>query len=359
MNIQKIEQILKDQKQPKFRLGQIKKAVYQDGISSFSEISTIPKELRSVLEKEKILSFEVEKVLVSKDGNSAKALVKLSDGNKIETVLISPKVDIWSVCISCQVGCPMSCAFCATGQAGFKRNLTAEEIVDQVLFWKQYLKNDSARPLSCREYATSSPKGRGGILNNVVYMGMGEPFLNWEEVLESLKILSDPKGMAFGSRSISISTVGIPGGIEKLTEDFPQVNLAVSLHFSQDEKRDEFMPANKNLSLEKLKIELEKYFQISNRKVFLEYILFSKINDSEKDAKNLLKYINSFKKSQLLHVNLIRYNSTDSKDKFISSSAEQTVKFRNYLLENKINCTIRRSLGADIEGACGQLAGKK
>ncbi|MFA6159851.1 MAG: 23S rRNA (adenine(2503)-C(2))-methyltransferase RlmN [Parcubacteria group bacterium] len=359
MNIEKIEQILKDQKQPKFRLGQIKKAVYQDGISSFGEISTIPKELRSVLEKEKILSFEVEKVLISKDVNSAKALVKLSDGNKIETVLISPKENIWSVCISSQVGCPMNCAFCATGQTGFKRNLTAEEIVDQVLFWKQYLKTDSARSLSCREYATSSPKGRGGILNNVVYMGMGEPFLNWKEVLQSLKILSDPKGMAFGSRSISISTVGIPSGIEKLTEDFPQVNLAVSLHFSQDEKRAEFMPANKNLSLEKLKIELEKYFQKSNRKVFLEYILFSRLNDSEKDAKNLLGYIKSFEKPQLLHVNLIRYNSTDSKDKFISSSAEQAVKFRNYLLENKINCTIRRSLGADIEGACGQLAGKK
>ncbi len=362
MNIQKIEQILKDQKQPKFRLGQIKKAVYQDGISNFSEISTIPKELRSVLEKERVLSFEVEKVLVSKDGNSAKALVKLNDGNKIETVLISPKTDIWSVCISCQVGCPMNCAFCATGQTGFKRNLTAEEIVDQVLFWKGWL------------LGTKSPIGDlvPRRVSNVVYMGMGEPFLNWEEVLESLKILSDPKGMSFGSRSISISTVGIPGGIEKLTEDFPQVNLAVSLHFPQDENRDAFMPANKNLSLEKLKIELEKYFQKSNRKVFLEYILFSRLNDSEKDAKNLLGYIKSFEKPQLLHVNLIRYNSSSNNqetrdkkqkitkaDKFVSSSSEQAIKFRNYLLENKINCTIRRSLGADIEGACGQLAGKK
>ncbi len=352
MNIQKIEQILKDQKQPKFRLGQIKKAVYRDGISSFAEISTIPKELRSVLEKEKILSFEVEKVLVSKDGNSAKALLKLDDASKIETVLISPKENIWSVCISSQVGCPMNCAFCATGQTGFKRNLTAEEIVDQVLFWKQYLMKHET--CNMKQKINSKLK-----LSNVVYMGMGEPFLNWGEVLESLKILSDPKGMAFGSRSISISTVGIPGGIEKLTQDFPQVNLAVSLHFSKDKNRNEFMPANKNLNLEKLKVELEKYFEKSSRKVFLEYIMFSGLNDSEKDAKNLLEYIKSFKKPQLLHVNLIRYNSTDSKDKFISSSAEQAVKFRNYLLGNKINCTIRRSLGTDIEGACGQLAGKK
>jgi len=280
MNLKKIEQILKDQKQPKFRLGQIKKAVYQDGISSFSEISTIPKELRSVLEKERILSFEVENVLVSADKNSAKALLKLNDGSKIETVLISPKENIWSVCISCQVGCPMNCAFCATGQTGFKRNLTAEEIVDQVLFWKQWLL-EAKPPIG--GLASKS-------ISNVVYMGMGEPFLNWEEVLESLKILSDSKGMSFGSRSISISTVGIPGGIEKLTQDFPQVNLAVSLHFSKDKDRDEFMPANKNLNLEKLKMELEKYFQKSNRKVFLEYIMFSGLNDSEKDAKNLLKY---------------------------------------------------------------------
>ena len=312
----------------------------------------------------------MEKVLVSKDGNSAKALVKLNDGNKIETVLISPKENIWSVCISCQVGCPMNCVFCATGQTGFKRNLTHEEIVDQVLFWKQYLKK--IQDTKSKKQTNFKSQISNLKLSNVVYMGMGEPFLNWEEVLESLKILSDPKGMSFGSRSISISTVGISGGIEKLTEDFPQVNLAVSLHFSQDENRNEFMPANKNLNLEKLKIELEKYFEVSNRKVFLEYIMFSGLNDSEKDAKNLLEYIKSFKKPQLLHVNLIRYNSTNSeqetvnknqnteiKNKFVSSSSEQAIKFRNYLLENKINCTIRRSLGTDIEGACGQLAGKK
>lgn len=342
MNLEKLEKILIENKQPKFRLGQIKKAVYQDGISSFAQISTIPKNLRFALEKIEILSFKVERILTSKDKNSIKALLKLTDGNKIETVLISPKDNIWSVCISCQVGCQMNCAFCATGQTGFKRNLTAEEISDQVLFWKQYL---------IKSEANSDSK-----LSNVVYMGMGEPFLNWEEVLESLKILSDPKGLSFGSRSISISTVGIPGGMEKLIKDFPQVNLAVSLHFSNDEKRDKFMPANKSLNLEKLKVELEKYFQISNRKVFLEYIMFSRLNDDIKNAQSLVRYIKSFKKPHLLHVNLIRYNSTDSKDKFASSSAEQAVRFRNFLLAQKINCTIRRSLGEDIQGACGQLA---
>jgi 23S rRNA (adenine(2503)-C(2))-methyltransferase len=355
MNLKNLEKILKDNKQPKFRLGQIKKAVYQDGISSFSEISTIPKDLRFALEEIEILSFEVERILTSKDKNSIKALLKLTDGNEIETVLISPKDGIWSVCISCQVGCQMNCAFCATGQTGFKRNLTAEEITDQVLFWKQYLNKKQETRNKEQENFKSQIQNQNFRLSNVVYMGMGEPFLNWEEVLESLKILSDPKGLSFGSRSISISTVGIPGGIEKLIKDFPQVNLAVSLHFSRDEKRDEFMPANKSLNLEKLKIELEKYFQVSSRKVFLEYIMFSRLNDDIENAQSLMRYIKSFKKPHLLHVNLIRYNSTDS-DQFKTSSAEQAVKFRNYLLQNNINCTIRRSLGEDIQGACGQLA---
>jgi 23S rRNA (adenine(2503)-C(2))-methyltransferase len=362
MNIKKVEQILLKNNQPKFRLEQIKKAVYQDGVSSFLEISNLPKDLREILNKEmKILSFEVEKILVSENKDSIKALLKLEDGEKIETVLMSAREGDWSVCISCQVGCPMNCAFCATGKGGFKRNLTAEEISDQVLFWKKYL---TLNP--------SPYKGEGSPVTNVVYMGMGEPFLNWEEVLQSLKILTDPRGMNFGSRSISISSVGISGSLEKLTQDFPQVNLAISLHFSDDVKREKFMPANKSLGLEDLKKELEKYFEKSNRKVFLEYILFAGINDSEDDMFALYEYIKSFKKSHLLHVNLIRYNTIDNNQRtannkntknntnqFSSSSMNRAVEIRNYFLKNRINCTIRKSLGADIAGACGQLAGKE
>lgn len=344
MNIEKIEKILAENNQPKFRLDQIKKAIYQDGISSFLEISNLPKELREILDKERgVLSFDAEKVLVSKNKDSIKAMLKLKDSKKIETVLMSAREGNWSVCISCQVGCQMNCAFCATGKGGFKRNLTAEEIVDQVLFWKQYLKKE---------------KDENGI-SNIVYMGMGEPFLNWEEILASLKVLTDPKLMNFGSRSISISSVGILGSLEKLTRDFPQVNLAISLHFSSDQKREKFMPANKGLNLKKLKNELEKYFEKSNRKVFLEYILFDGINDTDDDMQKLLQYIKSFKKQHLLHVNLIRYNSiNDSKDKFEPSSMKRTIQIRDYFLKNRINCTIRKSLGEDISGACGQLAGE-
>ncbi|MDZ4385187.1 MAG: radical SAM protein, partial [Candidatus Moranbacteria bacterium] len=175
MDLQKLEAVLQSQNQPKFRTEQLKKAIYQDGISSFTEISNIPKDLREILVKEMgLLSFEVQKVLVTKDGQSMKALLKLSDGNLIEAVLIAPKPDVWSVCISCQVGCAIGCKFCATGKMGLKRNLTAEEITDQVLFWIQYLKNINQK------------------ISTVVFMGMGEPLLNWEQVSRSLRDLIDP-----------------------------------------------------------------------------------------------------------------------------------------------------------------------
>jgi len=330
---------LQEQNQSKFRLEQIKKAIYQDGVSSFAEISTISKDLRETLGKEMaLLSFEVQKVLVSKDKQSIKALLKLQDGNLIETVLIAPKPDVWSACISCQVGCAMGCRFCATGKLGLKRNLTAEEIADQVLFWIQYLRTTNHK------------------LQTIVYMGMGEPFLNWKEVSESLKDLTDEKLFEFGSRSISVSTSGIPEGIEKLAEEFPQVNLALSLHFGSDEKRSQMMPINRQNNLEKLRQALKNYFLKTKRKVFLEYVMLNGVNDSSEDADKLISFVRSIGKLQLLHVNLIRYNSTDCE--FKSSSKERTVMFRDYLVKNNISVTIRKSLGEEIQGACGQLAGK-
>jgi len=351
MNIQKLEQILKDDNQPKFRLEQIQKAIFQDGISTWAEITTISKELREILEKEmKMLSFNVEKVLVSKNKSSAEALLKLNDGNFIESVLISPKPDSWSICVSCQVGCAMGCRFCATGKMGFKRNLTAEEITDQILFWRQYLK----------KFQNSKFKIKNYTISNIVYMGMGEPFLNWEEVSKSIKDLTNKKLFGLGSRSLSISTVGIAEGIEKMALEFPQINLAISLHFASDEKRTTYMPINKKDNLESLKQSLKKYFQISKRKVFLEYIMLDGINDSTRDAKMLADYIYSIGNRQLLHVNLIRYNSTPetSVENLHPSSKNQTQFFKKELEKLHISVTIRKSLGEEVQGACGQLAGR-
>lgn len=354
MNLVKLEKFLRDSGQPKFRLEQIKKAIYEDGASSFLEISTIPKDLRELLNKEmKILSFEVEKILVSKDKRSIKALLKISchserrakdpEYYRIETVLLSPKPGVWTACISSQSGCPLGCAFCATGKGGFKRDFTAEEITDQILFWKTYIRNI-----------------KNSTISNIVYMGMGEPLLNWENVKKSLDDFTNPKLLNFGSRSISISTVGVKGGIEKYLEDFPQVNLAISLHFADSVMRSKYMPANRTYDLENIRKDLKKYFEKSKRKIFIEYIMFEGINDGLEDARKLEEYLKSIGNFYLLHVNLISYNSEHKKcDKslFKASPKEKILKFRNYLLRNNINTTIRKSLGSEIQGACGQLAG--
>ena len=244
----------------------------------------------------------------------------------------------------------MGCRFCATGKMGFKRNLTAEEITDQILFWRQYLK----------KFQNSKFKIKNYTISNIVYMGMGEPFLNWEEVSKSIKDLTNKKLFGLGSRSLSISTVGIAEGIEKMALEFPQINLAISLHFASDEKRTTYMPINKKDNLESLKQSLKKYFQISKRKVFLEYIMLDGINDSTRDAKMLADYIYSIGNRQLLHVNLIRYNSTPetSVENLHPSSKNQTQFFKKELEKLHISVTIRKSLGEEVQGACGQLAGR-
>ena len=379
MNAKKLVEILKKHNQPAFRLKQIQKAVFKDGISVWAEITTLSKELREKLKSENILSFTVEKVLTAKDGQSVKALLKLQDGKLIETVLLSPLPGAWSVCISCQVGCPMGCRFCATGGMGLQRNLTAEEISDQVLFWKQYImknfkfqisnfksnpndkkQNKNQKIENCKLIA--SPRlvrlwRKNYDVTSIVYMGMGEPFMNWSEVGESLKNLTDPELFGFGSRSISVSTAGIPEGIERMAQEFPQVNLALSLHFATDKKRDEFMPVNKKDNLENLKIALQKYFQKTRRKVFIEYVLLENINDAKKDADELANYLKSIGNPQLLHVNLIRYNTTSGN--FQPSSKNKTQEFKNRLLQRGVGATVRKSLGEEIQGACGQLAGRQ
>jgi 23S rRNA (adenine(2503)-C(2))-methyltransferase len=369
MNIQKLEQFLLENNLPKFRLGQIQKAIFQDGVSTFSEITTLSKDLREKIEKElEMLSFEVEKVLVASDGQSIKALLRChpeldsgstqipdqvrndKEGDLIETVLISPKPGIWSACISCQVGCAMGCRFCATGKMGFKRDLTAEEITDQILFWKQYLKKNFHEIENCKLKIENSNISVG----NIVYMGMGEPFNNWEQVSQSIKILTDEKLFGFGSRSLSVSTSGIADGIETMANEFPQVNLAISLHFASDEKRDRFMPVNKKDNLENLRNALKQYFTITNRKVFLEYIMLDGINDTALDAKLLSDFVYSIGNTHLLHVNLIRYNTTSEDLK--PSSKTRTQLFKQELEKHRVNATIRKSLGEEIKAACGQLA---
>ncbi len=339
MDIQKLEKLLIEKNEKSFRKKQIYKAVFEEAKSSFLDISTISKDLRVFLDKNlEILPFSKVRVLTSKDGRAHKAVLKLSDGKLLETVLLSPKEDTWSACISSQVGCSLGCAFCATGKCGFVRDLSSDEIVSQVLFWKQYLKQ----------------KELGGSFSNIVYMGMGEPFLNWKNVKDSLNILIDEDLFDFGRRNISVSTSGIVKGMQKFVDDFPQINLAISLHFANNTKRGEYMPVNRMYDLDQIRIFLKKYFTKSKRKVFIEYILLKDVNDSEVDIRDLSRFLRSIGSLQLLHVNLIRYNSIEGD--FESSSEKIVRRFQYGLRKSGIHCTTRKSMGDDIHGACGQLA---
>lgn len=341
MDTKALEKILVDLNEPAFRLKQIKKAVFDEAILDFSEMSTVPMTLREKLKKGiELLPFEIKEIRTSRDGKSIKALLKLSDEKVIETVILSPKLGHWSVCVSSQVGCPLSCAFCATGKKGFKRNLLAEEIESQVLFWKAYLKENKLE----------------GKLTNVVYMGMGEPFLNFEEVSQSIENLTDPERLALGSRSISVSTSGIMDRWLEFSLKFPQINLALSLHSADPEKRSQLMPINDKFNLDYIKKTLEEYLSQHKRKVFIEYILLKDFNDSIDDAKKLADFLRSIGNSYLLHVNLISYNSTG--DNWQASLQGKARQFLEILEKNRIPATIRQSLGEDIQGACGQLAGE-
>lgn len=341
MHPQHIQKFAADNGLPEYRVKQAIQAIVEKGLQHWTDLSTWSKGLREKAEQElPIQSLTVHKILVSSQRNAIKAALKTRDGNIIETVLMQPKPDeAWTTCISSQVGCAMACTFCATGKMGLMRNLTSEEIADQVLFWIQYMHEHDL----------------GERPHNIVYMGMGEPLNNWTELDASLKLLTNVYG--YGDRHISVSTSGIVVMIPKLAKAWPQVNLAISLHAANDEDRSALMPVNRSFNLSKLSDALKQYFEITNRKVFLEYILLHAINDTPKHARQLAKFIEGIHKPQLLHVNLIVYNKTASD--FIETPRDHASQFRDLLKSMGVSATIRKNLGRDIAGACGQLAGEK
>lgn len=337
----KIQQFILTQNQPKFRTNQAIAAFCKFGAKSFADVRVWPNALRETADKTiTAMSFVKTQIFQSRDRSTYKATLQLIDGSMIETVLMSPKPGVYSVCISSQVGCAMNCAFCATGKMGLQRSLTAEEIIDQVLFWIQY---NQEHHLFDR-------------LHNIVYMGMGEPLANLTAVEESLRILIDSQAFNFSTRHISVSTSGLVPGIAHFAKHWPQINLAVSLHNAIEDERTELMPINKTYSLVKLQKALQNYFHYANRKVFIEYILLKDRNDTTRHAKALIDFIQKIDKPQLLHVNLIIYNETQAG--FAGSSKETATVFMQKLKQAHISVTMRKNMGRDISGACGQLAGK-
>jgi len=339
MDADRLEAALKELGEPAYRSGQVQRAVFRDCVGSYDEITSLPAALRRALAGKAPLSVvREEAVLSSGDGRAHKAVLELADAERIESVLLKTKPgEEWTACISCQVGCAVGCAFCATGRMGLTRSLTAEEISDQVLFWRRRLK--SGLP--------------SGTLTNVVVMGMGEPFHCYEAVARSLRTLIEPGGLGMSARRISVSTSGVVPAMERFAAEFPQVNLAVSLHAADDALRDRLVPLNKTYPLKSLAQSLSRIIGAARRKVLLEYALLAGENDSPEHADRLEAFVREVGQPGLAHVNLIALNPTDSRHR---PSPPETVRaFRDRLRRLGVPVSVRKSLGADIQGACGQL----
>ena len=342
MDIQKIDKILKEKNFPKYRLSQILDGIFKYFANNWREITNLPKELIVLLENEApISSLEIAQDFEALPKDASKILFKAKDGNSVETVLMkhadkgeSGGGGRKTVCISSQAGCTMNCAFCATGQGGFFRNLTAEEMLDQVLHYCRILKKQGER------------------VNNIVFMGMGEPFNNYDNVIAAIKLFNGAEYLNIGMRHISVSTCGIIPGIEKFAKENIQANLAISLHAPTDEIRNKLMPINVAFPIKKLLAAVDFYIEKTNRKVMFEYLLIDGINDSDACAINLARLM----KKKLYHVNLIKYHSTAAPLR--SSSQSRQTRFFDILKKAGVSCTFRRSFGEDIKAACGQLAGK-
>jgi len=292
--------------------------------------------LRQKLNKECPLLIKSE-TLISKDGDSVKARISLKDGFKIESVLMRHKDGRNTVCVSSQVGCPLGCLFCATGKMGFKRNLDYSEIIEQVIFFNRYLKNEVSGGRTPAERVT-----------NIAFMGMGEPFLNYENVMKAVRILNDKEGLNIGARSISVSTVGIAEGIKKLSKEGIQVNLAISLHAPNNKLRSSLMPMNKKYPMEIILKEVDEYIKETRRKVMFEYLLIKDVNDSDDLAKELALLM----KKPLYFLNLILYNPTGA---FKPSPSKRVDGFKNILKKMNVNFSQRHRFGDDIKAACGQF----
>ena len=315
----------------KFRAEQIFKWLYVDKVKEFDEMTNLSLELREKLKQNYTMcNFKILKKQESADGTK-KYLFDVLDGNAIESVLMQYKYGK-TICVSSQIGCKMGCKFCASTGIKFVRSLTAGEIVEQVLAVEQDI---------------------GDKISNIVFMGIGEPFDNYDNVMKAIKILNNQKGLNIGARHISVSTSGLVPMIYKFADEDYQCTLSISLHATNEEKRSKMMPINNRYNIKELMEACKYYINKTNKRISFEYALAKDNNDNLEDAKELVKLL----KGMLCHVNLIPINKIENGE-FTKSSNENIIKFRDYLNDNGIVATIRRELGSDIDAACGQLRRK-
>ena len=335
LQLGELEDWLVEQSEPKFRAKQIFDWLYVKRINSFSEMTNLSKELREKLAQSfEITTLEVAVKQESKDG-TIKFLFELQDGYTIETVLMRHEYGN-SVCVTTQVGCRIGCTFCASSIGGLKRNLEAGEIVSQVLTVQKALDETDER------------------VSQVVIMGIGEPFENYDEMMGFLKIINHDKGLNIGARHITVSTSGIIPKIYDFANESLQINFALSLHAADKETRSRLMPINRAYDLDKLMEAIEYYVEKTNRRITFEYGLFGGVNDQVHHARQLAEMI----KHLNCHVNLIPVNHVPERD-YVKTTKEDIFKFENELKRRGINATIRRNQGADIDAACGQLRAKE
>lgn len=333
---EEIAQWLESRGEKAFRARQVHEWLWQKGARSFDAMSNLSKPLREKLKEDfDFNSLRVDLRQESKD-TTIKIRFKTYDGYFVEGVLI-PADDRLTACVSSQVGCTLTCSFCATGKMGRKRNLHFDEIFDQVV-----MLNEEAE------------KNFGRKITNIVFMGMGEPLLNYAQVLKAIERITAPDGFAMSPRRITVSTAGIAKMIRKLGDDEVKFRLALSLHAANDKKRNEIMPINEQNNLESLMAALNYFYEKTGNRISFEYILFDKFNDQVEDARQLIKLC---KQVPNVRVNLIEYNTVEGVS-FHKSKEDRAQFFCDYLNNHGVNATLRRSRGKDIDAACGQLANK-
>jgi len=326
-----IEEAVASLGEPRYRARQVYEAITRGLVTDFAAMTSLPVRLRAALAErlEPVALHEVE-TRVSRRGGARKTLFVTADGHLVEAVLMAlPRRA--TVCVSSQVGCAVGCAFCASGRLGLRRDLTAEEMVDQVLAAERVLRPDGRR------------------VTNVVVMGMGEPFHNYDETLRACRALNDPEGFGLAARAISISTAGVVPGIDRFAREPPQLNLAVSLHAGTDSLRDRLVPLNRRFPLDAVFAACARYVARTRRKLLFEYVVLAGVNDTPDQVRALAARLGH----RLYHLNLIAYNETGGP--FSRPRPGALEAFRGALDAAGVRCTVRRSPGDDIEAACGQL----
>lgn len=336
MTVEQLKGWMTERGEKAFRAKQIYEWIWKKSANSFAEMTNLSLATRQLIDEHFVIhAMDVAKQQQSNDG-TIKSAFRLFDGNLVEGVLI-PATDRMTACVSSQVGCSLTCKFCATGYMDRKRNLEAGEIYDQVVAIARQADDSFKAPLT-----------------NIVYMGMGEPLLNYTNVLKSIEHITSPEGLNMSPRRITVSTAGIAKMIKKLGDDEVRFRLALSLHAANDEKRNQIMPINESNSLENLAEALNYFYQKTGNRITFEYIVFNNFNDTLQDAKELWE----FTKRVPARVNIIEYNPIAEAD-FTNTAADKLDKFAAFLEDRGVSVHVRRSRGKDIDAACGQLANKE